>query len=261
MMPSLTKTTTPTIRPSSTWTEMPTLSSDKANALVMDLLQHNAGCQLPCWWGITPGSASWSTVSQFLGKFAEEIWKGNKSYVVTYNIPDRVQKGEIGFFYNKDTIHMIFIAPEGTDISYQLHQLLATYGEPDEVWLQGWPYNDEHVPHFALLIVYHEGILARYEGIATSTDIKTRICTQESGPELTLWDPAREDEDKFIQDLMSRQNDLWGAPKFQLIQDVTDLDVKTFYEIMQNPDACVDTQTSLWDNRDFGITATPTPGK
>jgi hypothetical protein len=57
LMPAPTpKPPTPTVPPSPTL--VPTLTADQEQALVLDLLQNNAGCRLPCWWGFTPGKTT-----------------------------------------------------------------------------------------------------------------------------------------------------------------------------------------------------------
>jgi hypothetical protein len=263
--PSSTWTTIPTVEVAPTLTNLPTLSQDNADAMVMDLL--------PCWWGLTSGETTWEMARQFLSTFATEVGNGIRipvkidgkndpvtGYRILFKIPNLLTYGEINFFVTEDSIYKIFIDYIGTDISYQLHQFMTTYGEPDEIWLQGWPYNEEHVQHYALLIIYHEGILARYEGIATSPDINLRMCPQQAGPRLVLWNSKYEQKD-FTNLLIQNENDLWGAPEFKPLQEATTMDIASFYQLMQDPNACFETPLSLWDNRDFGITATPTPGK
>ena len=42
-----------------TYTPFSTLSPSGSISLVLELLQNNPSCLLPCWWGITPGETSW----------------------------------------------------------------------------------------------------------------------------------------------------------------------------------------------------------
>jgi hypothetical protein len=271
--PSSTRTTTPTVEVAHTLTNLPTLSQDEADAMVMDLLQKNADCQLPCWWGITPGETTWEMATQYLHTFTSEVGDGTRipvkidgkdepitGYTALFKVPNTLTNGGVNFFVIDDLIYKIAINQIGTDISYQLHQLMTNYGVPDEVWLQGWPYNEEHVPHFAVLIIYHEGILARFEGIASFTNINLRICPQQAGPRLVLWNSQNEPKD-FTKLLIGNENNVWGALEFKPLQDATNMDIASFYQLMQDPNACFETPLSLWDERDFGVTATPTPGK
>jgi hypothetical protein len=50
--PTATYTPRPTVTPS--LTPLPTLDPDAAATLVLELLDNNGGCSLPCWWGATP---------------------------------------------------------------------------------------------------------------------------------------------------------------------------------------------------------------
>lgn len=52
---SPTPTATATPRPTLANSPLPTLPPNEAQALVLELLEHNAGCRLPCWWGFSPG--------------------------------------------------------------------------------------------------------------------------------------------------------------------------------------------------------------
>lgn len=53
-------TLTPTITPTATMTLAPTatFSPPKKNEFVLDLIRNNGGCELPCLWGITPGTST-----------------------------------------------------------------------------------------------------------------------------------------------------------------------------------------------------------
>jgi len=46
-------------------TSVPTLADSEEQELVLNLLQDNGGCQLPCWWGFTPGETTWHTAQEF----------------------------------------------------------------------------------------------------------------------------------------------------------------------------------------------------
>ena len=261
----LSRTPTLTVKPPSTWTPLPTIPTEEAGEFIVDLYVHNMNCKLPCWWGAVPGVTSWESVEQFLNTFVAEITTGEdipglygiQHHGIHYKILDNPSPGSTGYFVRDGTIYKLVISPEGTELSYQLNQLLATYGEPDEILLQGWPYNDDRQPHFALLIIYDQkGILARYQGDAefTSTQ-KMRMCPKKTGPKLILWAPGF----VTVESLIAHENEIWSAPDFQPIQDTTNLDVKAFYQKMLDPEACFETPKDIWDNMDFGATATPIP--
>jgi hypothetical protein len=120
---------------------LPTLQPDKAKTLVSELLKTNAGCQLPCWWGITPGKTSWQEANQFLGVFARAI-----------DLEDRGQGYQIGIVQISSPIDVPYITTlnqtygirdgiiETIDTYnyelatwYDLPNILNIYGRPDEI--------------------------------------------------------------------------------------------------------------------------------
>ncbi len=56
--PTSTKEAAPIPVPSPTDREVPTLSVEHARVRLVELLANNGGCQLPCFWGITPGETT-----------------------------------------------------------------------------------------------------------------------------------------------------------------------------------------------------------
>lgn len=48
--------TTTSPKPTPTFTPVATLSIEQEGTLLSSLMANNGGCELPCWWGITPGS-------------------------------------------------------------------------------------------------------------------------------------------------------------------------------------------------------------
>jgi hypothetical protein len=54
-----------------TLTPLPTFENPVAEIRI--LIRDNAGCHLPCWWGITPGTTSWLQASQFFVHFGDHI--------------------------------------------------------------------------------------------------------------------------------------------------------------------------------------------
>lgn len=52
----------------STW--LPPLSPTEANAFALGMLETNGECELPCWWGIVPGSSRWEQTVPYIRTFA-----------------------------------------------------------------------------------------------------------------------------------------------------------------------------------------------
>jgi hypothetical protein len=94
---STTATLTPTIRSTNTlepteiitplfptWTPLPTLNAENVKQLLADLLGNNAGCRLPCFWGITPGKTTWQEASTFLESFTMLLGINNTTKGLSY---------------------------------------------------------------------------------------------------------------------------------------------------------------------------------
>jgi hypothetical protein len=67
--PAVSLTPSPVPVPSATFTPIPTLTDEEQSvqsAVVRNLMESNGNCDLPCWWGITPGKTSAMEARQFL---------------------------------------------------------------------------------------------------------------------------------------------------------------------------------------------------
>ena len=223
-----------------------------AENLVQELLHTNAGCKFPCWWGITPGV---TTVEQAMHWIASFSW-----YVIyssaLYNI-DQKRGGSIDFKPEHGVIRVIQVSQNGnpTDdapLFLPLSRLLADYGQPDQVYLRGWPYNDDHIPAFFVLVIYSQkGIIASYSGEALiAPQRQLQICFKKVGLDLIFWDPDTEENKDFVAEEISHQNNRAAALDFRPIEEDTDLNPETFYRMMLGPNACFLTPIQPWDNQE-----------
>ncbi len=82
------ETQTPIVTPlpTRTSTPSPTLSPSEVQAYILDLLQKNAGCRLPCWWGIVPGQTAWQEAESFLAPLSSEIGEFSLGEQVRYTV-------------------------------------------------------------------------------------------------------------------------------------------------------------------------------
>ncbi len=164
-VPSPTKPTAtprPTITPRATrtasWTPLPTLPPTQARQRVLELLQDNGGCRLPCWWGVAPGSA-WAEADQALRPFATSILDGVASYYtdaatgavhsvryhgVTVREPDGTPISSVLFKVVDGLVDEILPSTYGTDVGFSLARILTTYALPDEILIdsgsRAWGY-------------------------------------------------------------------------------------------------------------------------
>jgi len=255
-LPTATPSLTPTFTPSATWTPLPTLLPTEAQALVLDLLQNNAGCRLPCWWGFTPGKTTWEAARQFLASFATRIGQGGSgqvtengvtyhttNYSVFYEVLGEPERDETNYSLKNEIIDVIQVGSGGTVLSYQLHLVLAAYGMPTEILLKTYTNSPENYLPFRLVLFYpQQGILAYYEYEAHKIGDQMRSCPQPLGPRLWLWSP--EQETIQIADVDPPDTNQPLRP----LEEVTEMDLQTFYQTFKNPNSgvCLETPVELW---------------
>lgn len=255
---------TPRPSPSPTWTPLPTLSSIEAEQTVVELLKFNAGCRLPCWWGITPGETRWDESEQFLSTFAVRIGQGQErafqegdgfhyytNYSVIYFIPEQNTEGRTVYSVRDGIIIGFSVDSQGNEFSYQLHQLLSVYGQPQEVYILTYPSVPFDVLPFRILVRYPEqGIYAIYEYPAKNDGNTITSCPDSRGPSLHLDSPNQPYE-KYLIPFEETAKRLMGVNENDSLVDLqtaTQMDVKTFYEIFKFPDLglCLKTSANLW---------------
>ena len=249
--PEATKTMTPDSTP--TWTPPPTLSAAEAEKRVLELLTHNAGCQLPCWWGTTPGETPLSIARQFLSSLATKVYNATPFPVerngaiyladgigIDYRLTGKFSDGSVDYNSANGVVDSIIVSPRGTELSYQLHHLLTTYGEPERVLFGA----DTDYNQFSILLYYPKrGITAYYQGEFIRLSETYRVCPQGIGPELWLWAPGKV--------VTVADEPLVGPETVRLmrpINEVTNLDLDTFYQTYRDSNTvCFESPRTFWE--------------
>jgi hypothetical protein len=159
-----------------TATPQPTLSAEGMKTLILDLVQANGGCRLPCFLGLTPGQTDYATFHDFVGQFYAldtpdiyvSIWNLDISRFFTLSFRENsthifFQLADVATEGSND-IAMLTMngypmgefgnTPEGgldlrpiygdalfaqTFQYYTLPNILSTYGPPGRVLLATWP--------------------------------------------------------------------------------------------------------------------------
>jgi hypothetical protein len=242
-----TTTATPTPLPP-TWTPLPTLSSEDAQARVIELLKDNAGCELPCWWGIVPGETSWQSAQQFLTSLAGRVGQGVSSisikngieysylnYAVRYKVTGYPEDIASGYRVSNGIIDMIVVSETGTELSYQIFQMFDLYGPPQEVLINVMPDSNIGKPWLWLALFYPQrGIMAFYDGAAKLYEGKVQICSQGLGPRLTLLPIGEMTLDEMKRSLL----DLNVRAIMKPVNEAMGMEIEDFYNEMKSPDSC-----------------------
>jgi hypothetical protein len=202
-IPRPTRTVLPTTAPAPTRTSVPsltplpfpTLEPDAMHAFVVEMLQTNGGCELPCWWGITPGVTRWDDMIQFFGERNIHVWE-NGLLALNY------QTGTGGRMY--DNIVDVTFQREGNLVQgvivqsnssyapfydefvtlwhrYALQPLLSRHGVPSQVHLNltvGAPCAGVgNFPDYKMWVIYeNQGVAIRYSGLALDDNEKWLVC-------------------------------------------------------------------------------------
>jgi hypothetical protein len=161
----------------------PTLTNADAKNLVINLLQNNGGCQLPCIWGITPKKTALQDTVNFVTIFGNSSLEndfevdtnirdiaagGNSEGGTSANIWNMTYSTYISFgYYGKDNRleRLTLFSSAGYQIGsglnldfrysyndkysrqllsyYSLQHMLANYGQPSEIYFDTDEYLDE----------------------------------------------------------------------------------------------------------------------
>jgi hypothetical protein len=253
-------TPTVTIPPTIVWTPLPTLEANKAEMQVLDLLNNNAGCRLPCWWGITPGETSTTNTVQFLSSFTDldTSW-GSSGHEQSGPVQPGSIIGDLGSSYRVfgdygnieytfrdgfvDTISAYHGGGTGDHRvdTYQLSRILTSYGKPDEAVIFAAP-TAPGGASLDLYIFYDLGIFVHYLYFNVEfVGSNMRVCPQGIGPEeLQLWSPKTRQ--------LTLDSYLPGTTPLPALQATIGVDLETFYRLYQSPEnrACLETPTDLW---------------
>jgi hypothetical protein len=253
-------TPTPTAQPTVTETPVaiPTPPGTSLTEQVLWLYETNNGCQLPCWWGMTPGQTTWPIAEEFLNRFDEDIYSASSAprrayYGVLIPLPTKVfgeDWSELGIVVQDDVINHIRTrvsmgnTPPGYLTQYMLSTFLTTYGQPAEVWLSTYsaPYSD--LPFRVVLFYPDQGIAALYGSNGIKQGEVVSGCPQQSPVGfLSLWGPSLTLTFEEVKSSAAAYN-----VDFLSLEDSTEMDVTTFYETFKNPDnsTCLETPAHLW---------------
>jgi hypothetical protein len=222
----------------------------------LKLLETSGGCQLPCWWGITPGSTNWDEAELFLRQFDQPIDLTRTAAGNPYahiGIPvsrDLSSLGLIGIELSvrDGKVDQIFVGDLDWS-GFQLADLLKTLGPPGEVWISTTNWKGSNIIPFFLVLYYPErGLLARYADLVSVEGSKITGCLR-FGLDLYLWSPDR--MEAFQEASLKLQAGLDPAG-YRPLSEVTAFDVQRFYERYSNPNQapCIETPARFWPYRE-----------
>jgi hypothetical protein len=188
---SLTPTSTrrPTVTPplntaTPSQTPVPTLEARQQAQVVADLLKTNGDCNLPCWWGIVPGSTQFRTIIDSFKQQGINLYLvGNLAGVLQVDVPHPTQLFDYGFsmelIAEQGVISRLEVDGETYNLTqsrrfandwqrYSLSNILQEYGQPSAIrFISGPPAERDAPVLYALTLLYEpSGFAISYTGPA-----------------------------------------------------------------------------------------------
>jgi hypothetical protein len=254
LTPSVTLSPSPSATKMPTWTPLQTLEPTAALTYVIDLLQNNAGCKLPCWWGITPGKTTWDEAHHFLDSFSYSygiLGDPIEYQVAEFGTPLTKSIGADPYRFGikngiiEDIYHIYF---GNLTTSYNLVELLTAYGQPDGILVSAY-YEPGYSDYMTEVAVFYlrQGILVKYfdsDG-GTNGDGITKCPQKATYPWLDLWSPSLE---LTLDEAASRYLDMRNWPPYRPLQVATGMSVDNFYQTFKDPNnnKCLELSASDW---------------
>lgn len=178
-------TGTPIPTKSPTPVPLPTLPPEQVSENVVELLKTNAGCQLPCIWGITPGFTSWAEAGQKLQQADLTLSADRQgtslvhydSLLISSAMVEEAMFTKIEFIEQNSVVTAIRLHGEGYYsppdfkkiwMSYAPESIMSNLGSPTRVWIKAVASASEGNPTsfpYELWLFYDPlGLLLRYSG-------------------------------------------------------------------------------------------------
>jgi hypothetical protein len=232
-------------------------------AFLAQMLADNGGCELPCWWGITPGETSWEeTIRVFTeqgirvseaGQLGLEYPSGQYRERTLYaDMLDVVFHEQNGVVQSVLVENDDYYLPLRDDFAalwgrYALQPVLSRHGPPSQVHLNlnvgAGCVGSGLFPDYVMWVIYQDqGIAIRYSGMLISDHEKYLVCPvfgQVGQIQLRLQSPGADAE---LVDPSSEVYDLGGTFSiYGTAADLAGMSEQEFYEAFSDPvpQACI----------------------
>ena len=224
--------------------------------MLIDLLESNSNCQLPCFWGITPGETRWDSAKDLFSQFDDAIYITGDSkdtfnaeiFIPTTETISIIKLIHIVVYVKENIVEQIKFLDFEWPL-YRLSEFLTTHGKPTEVWIDSLRSNLGGPPPFTLFLFYpKKGFVAFYHVYEDESEYIGRAikaCINHS-PTLYLWNPQERISFSEFGRLFNQGivNNYYLLP----LEEATGMDIEEFYELYKNADSppCFETDRDLW---------------
>lgn len=263
----------PTATPTKTfpvWTPLPTYPPSERRNVVMNLYE-NPVCRLPCWWGITPGETDWHEAWQFLARFAINQAPYDTHIFESDNLPDYqlfqvlldVPKGSpqdnhqplnhLIFFMRKGAFLIEYIDVNTGNLNlYTIPQILAAYGQPEQVYVLAWGSQQPTQNSVRLYLYYPKQGFMSIHFATVGQDVWTQneftACFQKY-TRLILWPKGKLLDEEIAAGLFLGSVESLGHNPYQPIEEVSNLDTTKFFDafVGSSKQVCLNISTANLD--------------
>ena len=241
------------------------MTADEEYAFVLGMLQNNGGCQLPCWWGFTPGETSWQATRDFFTSLGKETWGGGGilNYTVFFNTPGHYESYQ-SYIGEDGTLEQIGVhaVPSADEDGYRVYgnsqfaedwrvymlpQILEAYGLPSQIFLglggAAW------MPFDLVLFYPEKGFLVQYSGSAERSEGGTfLVYPHRAEITLDLWVPEQYMSLEDVPGVGSYTYAAGEMSRLHSLEEATGMSVEQFYETFVQPEneTCLETPVDLW---------------
>lgn len=240
-----------------TWTPFPTIPTEENQEYVSGLLEDNGGCKLPCLWGIMPGETTWRETRQFFDSFARTSSLDQYGYGYVEPPFESEYINRLSFHFKVEDRLVVGISTYNwyfpqIQAWYYLPRVLQKHGEPDQVSIYTDGKNRAGSRPTGLILFYEDyGSMIEY---VSFSEIRAKgeeivICPEGTYNIMYLWTQGErityeEAVERFVENVEQ------GLPMPRPLQEVSDMDPQTFYEVFKDPDnkPCLTTYLEYWPN-------------
>ena len=270
--PTVTLFPTEILTPATLLTEtlVPPLPQPEAEERVIELLQDNGSCRLPCFWGIVPGQTTRQTIISQISAFHNLDRSSNPHAGSLINIPGNdsniglslsVKYSDDPFepiqwlwvyidtyqmIENEDGIRKNYVYDDLSFAKYtqyySLAQILSNYGPPERAKmlldLKEKYFEEDHLILF--LDYVDAGWNVQYRMLLEKNEKQHYVgCPAQALIALHLWLPG---DAIAAEASVAWLEDYYTFP----IEEATSLSLDEFYEKFQDPSQCLQTPIDIW---------------
>lgn len=250
------------------------MTTEERLTFTQELFRTNAGCKLPCWWGITPGVTPWSEVDGFLRYMGESIgppilekdssiYQGPADFDISSS--NGIIVNRVGFLEREGVIELIDIYSEGysNPLAFQEQwamfspqRVIAEYGIPSRVWLQsfaGGPVTEGRIAGYTLWVFYDNlGFAILYNGYGEYAPTFHFCPRFEDGKDIRFLEMYLQSPDN--PNPIEKTAMIIGGmsikpyPYIQTIEQAAGITPTEFYHLFtqESNQACFDTPRDIW---------------